>query len=641
MLKDMRKNVKSLAPILWFVILAFIITIFVDWGGAGNVRGGQGSSTIATVGKEKIPVELYMQNLQQRIESLQQQMPELDQNFIQQLNLPQQVLEQVIQQELLLQVADDMGIRASNVEIAERVKNLPVFQRDGQFVGFEEYQNILNWNRTTAAQFEQGLEREIMIEKAVKVITAGVTVSEDELWENYQKTGESAKLEYLVIPEDKMELSEEPSTEELQEFFQTHQEDYQVPEKRTGTYVFISTEALKSEVFLEDSEIQDYYEDNMAQFEDPEAIRVSRIFLPLADKEAGLLAAEIGDIRERIQQGEDFSELAKTLSQDEKATDGGDWGEFEWRRLSPEEQGIIQGLEPGALSEAVEMADGASLLKVTDKRPAVQKSLEDVREQIRDILTDQKAQETAEERIALLEKEAKREKSLETASAKLDYTPQDSGPLADGDPILDVDSSGAISRSLFQLEDQEISTPIFTYAGVGLAQLHGIDPSRAASFEEAEIDIRGDLELEMKKQLALKRAAQLRTELETRSFEQVSEDHGFEIKTSEEHKREQYLGVIGENPEIDTIIFETPLEQLSQPLRYDNGYILMRVLDRTEVTREEFSENRETERQNLLDQKRNMIFASFYTKLREEKNVEPNYGLFYQINQEILSYFTR
>ena len=641
MLKDMRKNVKSLAPILWFVILAFIITIFVDWGGAGNVRGGQGSSTIATVGKEKIPVELYMQNLQQRIESLQQQMPELDQNFIQQLNLPQQVLEQVIQQELLLQVADDMGIRASNVEIAERVKNLPVFQRDGLFVGFEEYQNILNWNRTTAAQFEQGLEREIMIEKAVKVITAGVTVSEDELWENYQKTSESAKLEYLVIPEDKMELSEEPSTEELQGFFQTHQEDYQVPEMRTGTYVFISTEALKSEVFLEDSEIQDYYEDNMAQFEDPEAIRVSRIFLPLADKEAGLLAAEIGDIRERIQQGEDFSELAKTLSQDEKATDGGDWGEFEWRRLSPEEQGIIQGLEPGELSEAVEMADGASLLKVTEKRPAVQKSLEDVREQIRDILTDQKAQETAEERIALLEKEAKREKSLETASAKLDYTPQDSGPLADGDPILDVDSSGAISRSLFQLEDQEISTPIFTYAGVGLAQLHGIDPSRAASFEEAETDIRGDLELEMKKQLALERAAQLRTELETRSFEQVSEDHGFEIKTSEEHKREQYLGVIGENPEIDTTIFETPLEQLSQPLRYDNGYILMRVLDRTEVTREEFSENRETERQNLLDQKRNMIFASFYTKLREEKNVEPNYGLFYQINQEILSYFTR
>lgn len=641
MLKNMRKNVKSLAPILWFVILAFIITIFVDWGGAGRVQRGQGSTTIATVGKEKIPVDLYVQNLQQRIESLQQQMPELDQNFIQQLNLPQQVLEQVIQQALLLQLADDMGIRASDAEIAERVKDLPIFQREGQFVGFEEYQRILNWNRMSAGQFEQGLEKEIVIEKAVKVITSGVTVSEDELWENYTKANESAKLEYLVIPEDKMELSEEPSPEDLREFFQAHQEDYQIPERRAGTYVFLSTEALKSEVFLEDSEIQDYFEDNMAQFEDPEAIRVSRIYLPLAGKAAGLLAAEMGDIRERIQQGEDFSELARTLSQDEKADTGGDWGEFEWRRLSPEEQGVIEGQEPGELSEVVEMADGASLLKVTEKRPAVQKSLEEVRERIRDILTDQEVQKLVEERITLLEKEAKREKSLEAASGKLGYTLQDSGPLAEGDPILDIDSSGSISRSFFQLEDQRISTPIFTYSGVGLAQLQRIDPSRAATFEEAETDIREDLELERKRQLSLEKAAELRSELGTLSFEQVSEDHGFELKTAEEHKREQYLSVIGENPEIDTIVFDSPLEQLSQPLRYDNGYILMRVLDRKEVTREEFSENRETERQNLLDQKRNMVFASFYTKLREEKKVKPNYGLFFQINQEILSYFDR
>jgi len=641
MLKNMRKNVKSLAPILWFVILAFIITIFVDWGGAGRVGGGQGSNTIATVGGEKIPLELYVQNLQQRIEALQQQMPELDQNFIQQLNIPQQILEQVIQQTVLLQVAADMGIQASNAEIVKRVKALPVFQREGQFIGFDEYQRILNWNGTSAAQFEQGLEKEIIIEKAVKVITSGVTVSEDELWENYKKTGESTKLEYLVIPEDKMELSEEPSEEELREYFQAHKDDFQIPEKRTGAYVFLSTEELKLEVRLEDAEIEEYYVDNGAQFENPEAIQVSRIFLPLADKEPGLLAAEINDIRERIQQGEDFAELARTLSQDEKAESGGDWGEFEWRRLSPQEQGIIEGLDQGALSEAVEMADGASLVRVTEKRPAVQKSLEEVKEQIQSILTDQKAQELAEERIALLEKEAKRDRSLEPAGQRLGYTLQQTDPLAEGDPILDIDSSGSISRSLFGLEDQEISAPVYTYSGVGLAQLKGIEPGRAATFEEAETDIKEGLDLERKKQLALEKAAELRSELGSRSFEQVSEAHGFELKTSEEHKREQYLSVIGENPEIDTFAFDSPLDQLSEPLRYENGYILMRVLDRKEVTQEEFEESREMERQGLLDQKRNMVFASFYTKLREEKKVEPNYGLFFQINQQILSYFTR
>ena len=49
----MRKNVKSLAPALWFVIIAFIISIFAVWGGAGALGEGRGANTLATVGKEK------------------------------------------------------------------------------------------------------------------------------------------------------------------------------------------------------------------------------------------------------------------------------------------------------------------------------------------------------------------------------------------------------------------------------------------------------------------------------------------------------------------------------------------------------------------------------------------------------------
>ena len=59
MLKSMRKNLKSLAPTLWFVIIAFIISIFAVWGGAGRLGESRGSNTIATVGKEKISGDIY------------------------------------------------------------------------------------------------------------------------------------------------------------------------------------------------------------------------------------------------------------------------------------------------------------------------------------------------------------------------------------------------------------------------------------------------------------------------------------------------------------------------------------------------------------------------------------------------------
>jgi peptidyl-prolyl cis-trans isomerase D len=640
MLKNMRSNIKSLAPLLWLVILAFIVTIFVDWGGAGRM-GGAGRSTIATVGGEKIPVEVYMENLQQRIEALQQQMPELDQNFIQQLNLPQQVLEQIIQQEVLLQVARDMGIQASKQELRQQIMSLPVFQREGQFVGFEQYQEILNWNRMSASLFEQGLERDIIIEKLVSVITSGVTVSKDELWENYKKTNESVKLEYLIVPDDKMELSEEPSSEELQTYFQNHRTEYQIPEKRSGMYVFLKNEDLKAEVQIDEADVAGYYEDNASQFEDPEAVRVSRIFLSLGELDMEMVAADASSLRERLEQGDDFAELAKRRSQDEKAESGGDWGEFEWRRLSQEEQTVIQGLEQGELSQVVELTDGASLLKVVEKRPAVQKSLDQVREQIQGILLDQEAQQLAEQRITQLEKEAKRQKSLESAAQKIGLTVQDSGFLAEGDPLTDIDTSGSISRALFTLTEEEISTPVFTYTGSGLVQLQSIEVTRPADFTEVADEVKEDLDLERRTQLALEKAAALKQELADRSFEHVAERHEFELKTAEEHKREQYLGVIGESPEVDTFAFVSPFNQISDPLRYSNGYILLQVLDRTEVTPEDFEQNINTERKNLLDQKRNKVFASFYSKLREEKVVKPNYNLFFQINQDVLAYFNR
>ena len=69
----MRKNLKSLAPTLWFVIIAFIISIFAVWGGAGALGEGRGANTLATVGKEKISLSLYQQTLQQRIEAMRRE----------------------------------------------------------------------------------------------------------------------------------------------------------------------------------------------------------------------------------------------------------------------------------------------------------------------------------------------------------------------------------------------------------------------------------------------------------------------------------------------------------------------------------------------------------------------------------------
>lgn len=636
MLKAMRKNVKSLAPTLWFVIIAFIISIFAVWGGAGRLGEARTTNTIVTVGDEKISADLYYQSLYQRLEALKQEFAELDQNFIQQLNIPQQVLEQIIQQTVLLQVAEDLGIQASKSETQDKVMSFPVFQKEGKFVGFEEYQRILSYNRISASEFEKGLIKDIITEKTIELLTAGIAITQEELWKNYRDMNESARLEYLVIETDKMEVKEDIQDEALKEFFTNSQDNYKIPEKRNADYIFLSADDLKGNVELTDSDIEGYYRDNQSQFTEAEKIKVSRIYLPYEDKQKDQVLTEAQNILERINQGENFGRLAKNLSKDEKASAEGDWGLYEWKRLSPQEQEVIQTLSEGDVSEVMELEDGVSLVQITEKETAVQKALEEVKERIKTILEDEKAKEIVDFKIAQLEKSSRKEKNLDVAAQKLGFKIKNTSLLEEGEAVDGIDPSGSISRAIFSIDEKEISPPIYTYKGTALAQLLKIEPSRPAAFEEVKQEVEEEFKKEQKKKTAYELTASLKTELQRQSFEKIAGKYSLEYKTAEEHKRGQYLGIIGENSRVDELAFSSPLEEINEPIEFKDGYILLRTLGRNEVTPEDLEKDRDKERKNLLDMERNKFFQSLYFKLREEKNVKTNYDLFLKINSDIL-----
>jgi peptidyl-prolyl cis-trans isomerase D len=639
MLKSMRKNLKSLAPTLWFVIIAFIISIFAVWGGAGALGEGRGTNTLATVGKEKIAVSLYQQTLIQRIEAMRREFRELDSRFIQQLNIPQQILNQLIQQSLLTQLSKEMGIGATNDEIRKKIMSYPVFQKDGQFVGFAQYQKILDWNRIPLSEFEKGLRQEIIMEKVINVLTAGVTVTDTELWENYKNNNDTAKMEYVTLGLDKVELEKTPDPEELVEYFEKNRDTYTIPEKREADYYFVKTEDLKAEVELTDSEIEAYYADNTTRFKEPEKIKASRIYLPFEDQAKDLVLNQANDLLDQIKGGRDFGELARLYSKDEKSPESGDWGLYEWKSLSQQEQDEINRLSQDEVSDALEITDGVVILKVTEKEPESTQPLEAVKERITNILKDEKARQMAEEEISRLEKAAKKEKSLDVAAQTLGLGIRNSGLLKENDPLEDIDPSGSISMTLFNIAEKEISSPIYTYQGVGLAQLVKIEPPRPANFEEVQEDVNEDFNALKKKDIAIERIKKVKQDLGRKSLEDLAEDYGLEYKTVEEHKRRQYLGVIGENREIDELAFSLPLNEASGPVKYESGYALLRILDRKEVTREEFETVKETEKENFLETKKNKFFSSYLAKLQEDKEVKIRYDLFLKTNQDILSRF--
>ncbi len=638
MLKTMRKNVKALKPTLWIIIATFVIAIFAIWGGAGRLGETGRAGALATIGSARISSDTYFQTLRQRLEAMKREYNQLDRGLIQQLNVPQQVLQQIVEQTLLLQVARDMSLGATDEEVRDRIVSYPVFQKDGRFIGFEQYKQVLDWNRIPLAEFENGLKKEIAVTKVVQVLTAGIAVADEEVWANYRKQNESAKIEFLVAETAKIEVADKPDAAAVQAFFEKDKARYRIPETRTADYIFFKTDDLKKEIKTDPAEIEAYYRDNISQFRDPEKIRVSRVWLPFSATDKAAVLAEAADVRKGAEAGADFAELARKHSKDNKAKEGGDWGVSDWASLSARETEEIRKLEAGRVSGIVEIEGGATVLKVTEKTAEATRPLEEVRAIIKGSLEDQKARELAAEKATRIEKSARKQKSLDIASQKEGLKVKTSAPLKQGDALEDFDPSGSVSQALFTLKDKAVSAPIYTYTGVALAQLRKIDPERPAKLEEVRDRVAGDMLDIKRREKAQEKLNGVRAELRE-NWEEAAQKNGLQLKSVEAHKREQYISLVGENREVDDLVFSLPLREASRPVEVEGGYALFRVLERKEVVRADFDKVRDTEKATLLETQKNRFLQSFLAKTRDDKKVKVNYDLFLKVNTDVLNRF--
>lgn len=159
-----------------------------------------------------------------------------------------------------------------------------------------------------------------------------------------------------------------------------------------------------------DAEIREFYEKNPERFKQPEGVRASHILLRVQPgDEAGKKKARaaIESLHKQAKAGKDFGDLARKHSNDGSAQSGGDLGFFAKDRMVPEFANAAFALKPGQISGIVETSYGYHVIKVTERRPAATVPLEQVTEQVRQFLTQQRHQEKAEAFVKVLRSKSK------------------------------------------------------------------------------------------------------------------------------------------------------------------------------------------------------------------------------------------
>ena len=165
---------------------------------------------------------------------------------------------------------------------------------------------------------------------------------------------------------------------------------YTIPEQRSLRYAVVDTDRFAQAAVPSDAEIKAYYDKNSQKYSSPEQRRASVILIKVK-KGAGPDAEEkaketLGKIIEELEKGKDFTKLAQLHSQDTLASRGGDLGFFEREKMFKPFADLAYSLKAGQVSDIFRTRHGFQILKVTEVKPAVSRSLEDTKEEIRDLL---------------------------------------------------------------------------------------------------------------------------------------------------------------------------------------------------------------------------------------------------------------
>ena len=135
--------------------------------------------------------------------------------------------------------------------------------------------------------------------------------------------------------------------------------------------------------------IELFYEENKDAFFQEESLLLKQITLaPKEGQDLASLEAKAQEIIQKLDQGEDFSELALEYSQDEKAREGGEWGWIDRSDIRKELSDIAFELPKGAYSEPITLDGYIFILASEDKREAGTKSLAEVRKIIENQILD-------------------------------------------------------------------------------------------------------------------------------------------------------------------------------------------------------------------------------------------------------------
>lgn len=618
-----------LGGLLLLVCAAMLIYLIPSSGNTSLTFGGPGQGVIAQIGSEQVTRDDVNRRVDQAVRQAGPQAAMLRPYFA------SRVVDDLINQKVTLAEAARLGFRASDEEVRQELQHgryASFLFPGGNFIGQQQYEDLLSQNGLTPEQFEANVKQDILIDKLRNLVAGSATVTDLEVRREFEQRNTKVKFEYAVISQNDLLKTIYPNDAELKAYYDQHKAAYEnaIPEKRKIQYALIDSARLQATTQVSRDELQAYYDQHRDQYRVPEQVNLRQIVintpLPGPDgkvdekgKQEALKKAE--DVLQQLKAGAKFEDMAKKYSEDAStAKNGGSAGWTQRERLpSLEVQKAVFDLPKGGTSGVVDAGYAYVIFHLDDKQDAHVKPLDEVKAQIEPIVKQQKVGQIGDAQATALLRAAKAN-GLAKAAAAAGIQLISTDWVSRNDSLPGIGLSPQFSEAAFSATENAPPDEVAMPQGFAVFAVSAIQPPATPTFDE----IRGRVESEFKNERASLLLSQKTQELSDRAkaehdLKKAAKELSATVKTSDFVTQDSQVPDIGVmNGTAAAAAFSLKPGEISGPVINGNTGAVLSVLDRQQPSEQDFAAKKDEIRDSLLVNKESELFSVFLSNLRDQ-----------------------
>ncbi|MGE8942477.1 SurA N-terminal domain-containing protein [Leptospira interrogans] len=517
------------------ILMGLLILSFAVWGIA-DVFTGANQAALVKVGDREITSDEFQRALQIEMEYIARQIgrrPTMEQARA--WGLDARVMARLIGSSAVEQRAGQMGLALSDTGVAEAIRNDPAFRGpDGNFsrVAVDYAARELG---VTELGFINMRRREEIREQLTGALASGVVVPDTMLDILRTYRDESRTAEHFTIDPAVAITLPEPDETKLKETYEANKQRLMTPEFRNLAIINLTAESVGKQIAISDADIAAAYEHDKARFAVPERRRILQI--AFADKAAADKAAAA------IAGGRSFEDVAKEFGVEEKDYSLGLMTRADL--IDPKIAEVAFGLASGGVSDVVEGRFATVIVKVTDIEPGKQRTLDEVKEELRNQLAADKAGPEINRLHDEIDDNRAAGKPLKEIASSLNVpfieiaAVDRTGKTPDGKPALDSPDAQRLLAVGFQTAvGSEGETIELAGGGYGWVDVLNITETKQRSFEEAEADVKALWREQETRRLLAELAAKLAERAtQGEAMDKLAAEVGGKVETAANFKR--------------------------------------------------------------------------------------------------------